>query len=59
VGLARKNTGIFYFSQMIKFANSAFIFAIRGPKLARLMENIALNRGLFFTITPQETKFTL
>jgi len=42
---------------MIKFANFEFIFAIKGPKLAkRGVENKLIEHkigGLFFTCTPE------
>jgi len=40
-----QNIGIFNFPHMIKFANFEFIFAIRGPKLARRHEEIYNFRG--------------
>jgi len=46
-----ENLETFYFPSMIEFANSKFIFAIKGPKLARKVnkkKNLKHNIGGFF-----------
>jgi len=55
----REDAGIFYLPCMIKFANFEFIFATRGPKLARrVVEDKLIKHKIgdhFFTCTRRLT----
>jgi len=57
--VTQENAEIFYFPDMMKFANFEFMFAIRGPKLARRSVQGKLIKhkigGFLFTCTTRMT----